>query len=95
MLKLTNAKVRIEKFQFLEQKEKPLEYSAITSDLKSAAVNLKMWQEKLAYYQSRDNNCSDFSNLLELANSLSPMVDDHLANLNRLSIENPKSFAIL
>jgi hypothetical protein len=91
MLMLTDIKARIEKFSFLNQSDKQSEYSGITSDLKSAAVNLKLWKEKLTYYQSRDSNCSDFSSLLELTNSLIPMVDDHLANLNRQLIENPKS----
>jgi hypothetical protein len=88
MSQLTSIKLRIEKFQSLDQKNRQSEYSAIKLDLESIAVTLKMWREKLSVYQSRDKDCSDFSNLLELTNSLIPKVDDHLANLNMLFIGN-------
>jgi hypothetical protein len=92
---LANIKARINNFQSLNQKEKQVEYSAITEDLKSIGVNLNIWIDKLPYYQTVNKDCISFSNLLANANALFATKNSLLENLNRLSIENPKSATYL
>jgi hypothetical protein len=65
-----------------------VEYNAITAELKSIAVNLNTWIEKLPYYLSVNKECKSFSNLLDNANSLLDIRNSLLDNLKNLSIDS-------
>jgi hypothetical protein len=90
---LANIKARINNFQSLNQQQKQVEYNAITAELKSIAVNLNTWIEKLPYYLSVNKECMSFSNLLDNANSLLDITNSLLDNLKNLSIYIPESTA--
>ena len=81
-IQLSNIRLRIDRIQTLSQTNKQAEYNFLMSELKSIGVNLKTWTEKLPVYQSRDKDCSDFSNLLNYAKSLFDNMNSLLNNLN-------------